>query len=233
MFDCTIRIPRLVIFGLCSVTTFSLLISPWSEQARGAQSETVTAETKAPSPPSATRTIVFIGDSITDGYGVKKEEAYPEKIGEILNAAGKPVKIVNGGISGSVTFGADQRVRWFLKTKPEILVLALGANDALKGTPVAVIKKNLSLAIDEAQKNHVKVLLVGMQIFQNFGAVYTKEYAKLYSDLAKEKKTAYMPFLLEGVALDKTLMQSDAKHPNAKGQEIIAKNMSHDLEKLL
>ncbi|MEK7356168.1 MAG: GDSL-type esterase/lipase family protein, partial [Bdellovibrionota bacterium] len=89
------------------------------------------------------KTIVFIGDSITDGYGVTKEEAYPTKVGELLKSKGHDVKVINGGTSGSVTAEADRRVRWFLRAKPEVVVLALGGNDGLKGTPVSVIEQNL------------------------------------------------------------------------------------------
>ncbi len=182
---------------------------------------------------SSERVILFIGDSITAGYGVKKEEAFPERVGEILTAKGHKVKIINGGISGSVTAEADKRVRWFLKTKPEILVLALGANDGLKGTPVEVVKKNLAQAIDLAKENKVKVLLAGMRVFENLGADYTRAFQQVFKELAQEKKVAFMPFLLEGVALDKGLNQSDGKHPNAKGNEVIAKNVARELEKLL
>lgn len=182
---------------------------------------------------AATKTIVFVGDSITAGYGVKKEEGYPERVGTLLNAEKKDVKIVNGGISGSVTADADRRVRWYLKSKPEVIVLALGANDGLKGTPVKIIKDNLAKAIDVAKTGNVKVLLVGIRVFENLGSDYTKDFAKLFADLAKEKKVAFLPFLLEGVALDKKLNQDDGKHPNAKGHEVIAKHVLPELTKLL
>lgn len=182
---------------------------------------------------AATKTIVFVGDSITAGYGVKKDEGFPERIGEILKSEKIDVKIVNGGISGSVTADADRRIRWYLKSKPDVIVLALGANDGLKGTPVKVIKTNLEKAIDVAKAEKAKVLLAGMRVFENLGADYTKEFAKVFSDLAKEKRVAFIPFLLEGVALDKNLNQDDGKHPNAKGHEVIAKRVAPEISKLL
>lgn len=181
----------------------------------------------------ASKLIVFIGDSLTEGYGVKREEAYPEKVRGILERKGHSVQVINAGISGSVSAEADRRVKWQLRAKPQILVLALGANDGLKGTPPAVVKKNLALAIDEAQKAGVQVLLAGIKVFTNFGASYAKEFEQIYPDLAREKKVRLMPFLLEGVALDKSLNLPDGKHPNAKGHEIIAENVAKELEKML
>ena len=191
----------------------------------------LSSKTLATTPPE--HVILFVGDSLTAGYGVKKEEGFPERAGEILKAHGKTVKIINGGISGSVSADADKRVKWFLKAKPEILVLALGANDGLKGTPPQVIKKNLALAIDVAKSGNVKVVLAGIRVFENLGADYTKAFAQIFPALAKEKGVTLFPFLLEGVALQKDLNQSDGKHPNAKGHEVIAKNIAAELEKML
>lgn len=179
------------------------------------------------------KTLVFIGDSLTEGYGVEQSEAYPEVVRKLLTARGHKVRVINGGISGSVTADADKRVRWYLKTKPDILILALGANDGLKGTPPETVKKNLAAAIDLAKANGIKVLLCGMRIFTNFGADYTKNFEKIYSELAKEKNVALLPFLLDGVALKKELNQSDGKHPNAEGHKIIGETVARELEKLL
>lgn len=190
-------------------------------------------ESTGVAPQHGVTTILFLGDSLTEGYGVKKEQAYPELVGRILNESKHPVKIINGSISGSVTADADQRLKWFLKAKPDILVLALGSNDALKGTAPEVIEKNLSRVIDMAKENKIRVLLCGVQVFTNFGADYNRKLEKVYRDLAKSKKVELMPFLLEGVALDKDLNQADGKHPNAKGHEVIAANVAKRLEMLL
>jgi acyl-CoA thioesterase I len=198
----------------------------------GSAAAQTSASAKSPKS-SNEKTILFIGDSLTAGYGVKKEEAFPALVGQLLKAKGHNVKIVNGGISGSVSAEADRRLNWFLKAKPDILFLALGANDGLKGTPPSVIKKNLAQAIDLAQKNDVKVLLVGVRIFTNFGQEYTREFERIYHDLAKEKGVPLMPFLLEGVALNKELNLPDGKHPNAEGHKVLAGNVARELEKLL
>lgn len=180
-----------------------------------------------------TKTVVFIGDSITEGYGVKKEQAFPEIAGQLLRKKGYDVKIVNGGISGSVSAEADRRVKWFLKAKPDIVVLELGGNDALKGTPAGVIEKNLDSAIALAKANRVQVLLVGMKIYTNFGPAYSKEFEALFPRLANKHGVPLLPFLLEDVALKKELNQSDMKHPNVEGHAIVAKRVANHLEKLL
>jgi acyl-CoA thioesterase-1 len=184
--------------------------------------------------------IVFIGDSLTAGYGVRKEESFPEVLEQLLAKKNKSLRqglekvmVTNAGISGSLSSSAVSRVRFSLKQNPQILVLELGGNDALKGTANAVIKKNLAEAIDLAQKNKVKVLLIGMKIYSNFGESYTKGFEHIFEDLAKAKKTSLMPFLLEGVALDPALMQLDQKHPNALGHQKIAQNLMKYLEPLI
>jgi acyl-CoA thioesterase-1 len=186
-------------------------------------------------PPQAARekVILFIGDSLAAGYGVKKEEAFPEKMAEILRTKGREVKLINGSIPGSVTAEADRRLRWYLKAQPNVLVLELGGNDGLKGTPPAVIKSNLAKAIDLAQANNIKVLLAGMRIYTNIGPDYSREFEAVYRELAREKKVAFIPFILEGVALDRTLNQADMKHPNAKGHEIVGRLLAPEVEKLL
>jgi len=179
------------------------------------------------------KTLVFIGDSLTEGYGVEQSEAFPEVVRQKLATRGYKVRVINGGISGSVSADADKRVRWYLKAKPDVLVLALGANDGLKGTPPETIKKNLAAAIDLAKANGIKVLLCGIKVFTNFGSDYTKKFEKIYPELAREKKVAFIPFLLEGVALKKELNLSDGKHPNAEGHKIIGETVAREVEKLL
>jgi acyl-CoA thioesterase-1 len=183
--------------------------------------------------PAPLKTIVFVGDSITEGYGVKQDQAFPAIAGELLRKRGRNVKVVNGGISGSVSADADARVKWFLKLKPDVIVLELGGNDALKGTPVSQIEKNLDQALKVAGNAHVKVLLLGMRIYTNFGPDYTKQFAEIYPRLAKAHKTALIPFVLEDVALKSGLMQSDQKHPNVPGHAKVAEKVAAELEKLL
>lgn len=182
---------------------------------------------------SVEQVVVFIGDSLTQGYGVRQEEAFPELVGKKLREKGRAIKIINGGISGSVTAEADRRVRWYLRAKPAVIVLALGANDGMKGTPPKVIEANLAKAIDLAQGSGSRVLLAGMKMFSNLGADYVRKFDAIYPHLAQEKKVSFIPFLLEGVALHKDLNQSDMRHPNAKGHEMIATRVAAKLEEML
>lgn len=177
--------------------------------------------------------VVFIGDSLTQGYGVRADEAFPDKVGEILRKGGHKVKVINGGISGSVAAEADRRVRWYLKARPKILVLALGANDGMKGTPPAVIENNLRKAIDLAKKNQIKVVLAGMKMLSNLGPKYVREFEAVYPRLAKSEGIELMPFLLKDVALSKALNQTDMRHPNPQGHAIIAGHVATILEKML
>lgn len=182
------------------------------------------------SPP---KTIVVIGDSIADGYGVKKEEAYPEVAARLLREKKHDVKMINGGISGSVTAEADRRVTWFLKAKPSIIVFELGGNDGLKGTPAKVIEENLAKAIELAQKNEVKVLLLGMRLYTNLGQSYSKEFEAVFPRLAKKYKIPLVPFVLEDVAMKKELNQTDMKHPNAEGHKLVGARVAKALEAML
>jgi acyl-CoA thioesterase I len=191
------------------------------------------AQSPKAEPATATKTVVVIGDSIADGYGVKKAEAYPEVAAKILSAKGHQIKMINGGISGSVTAEADRRVTWFLKSKPDVIVFELGGNDGLKGTPVPVIERNLAKAIELAQKSGVKVLILGMRLYTNLGPAYSKEFEALFPRLAKKYKVPLVPFVLEDVAMKKDLNQSDMKHPNAKGHAIVAERVAKALEPLL
>ena len=177
--------------------------------------------------------IVFVGDSLTQGYGVRAEEAYPELVGKQLREKGYAVKIINGGISGSVTAEADRRLRWYLRAKPQIVVLALGANDGMKGAPPEVIERNLRKAIDLAKANDIEVVLAGLKMFTNLGDEYLKKYESIFPRLARETKVQLIPFLLEDVALQKEYNLSDMRHPNPKGHEIIAARVTKSLEGLL
>lgn len=187
----------------------------------------------SPSRAAGETVIVFIGDSLTQGYGVRAEESYPELVGERLRQDGFPVKVINGGISGSVTAEADRRLRWYLKAKPQIVVLALGANDGMKGTPPDVIENNLRKAVELAQSNGLTVLLVGFRMFKNLGDDYVRKFERVFAKIAAEKRLELVPFLLEDVALEKDLNQSDMRHPNAKGHAIIAANVARKLELIL
>ncbi len=177
--------------------------------------------------------VVILGDSLTEGYGVARERAYPALVQNLLTAAGKDVEIVNGGSSGSTSASGPSRMKWYLKGKPQIVVLALGANDALRGFSLAGTEKNLGEAIELARQSGVKVLLAGMKVPTNYGKKYGDELEEIYASLTKKFKIPLLPFLLEGVGGVPANNLSDGIHPNEKGHEIVAKLVEKHLVPLL
>lgn len=170
--------------------------------------------------------ILALGDSLTDGYGLEKDQAFPKKLQEKLHENGYEfVEVINAGISGSTTATAPSRLRWQLRSKPDLMILALGANDGLRGVPIETSKKNLSETIEMAKKENIKVLLAGMLLPPNYGEEYRNQFSDMYKELSKEKNISLIPFLLEGVAGEPSLNLEDAIHPNEKGHERIAKNV--------
>lgn len=166
--------------------------------------------------------IVFLGDSLTDGYGVAKEDAYPALLAEKLKAAGRRVEVINSSISGSTSASAVSRLKWNLRANPQVLVLALGANDGLRGLDVKELKKNLAAAIDLAKQNKITVVLAGMKALPNYGKSYGAKFEEVYTELAREKKVVLVPFLLEGVGGEMDMNQADGIHPNEKGHRKMA-----------
>ena len=177
--------------------------------------------------------IVVLGDSLTEGFGVAKEEAYPHLLEKELQRKGHSVKVINAGISGSTSASAPSRLRWYIKTHPDIVILALGGNDGLRGLTVKHMKKNLSKAIELAQAEKILILLAGMQIPQNYGTEYTESFRKAFHELAKKYQLQMIPFLLKGVGGVSSLNQADGIHPNPEGHQIIVQTVMEYLEPLL
>jgi acyl-CoA thioesterase-1 len=170
--------------------------------------------------------ILFMGDSITAGLGVENSQAYPYLVGETLRLKGyKDIKIINAGISGSTSASALSRLQWYTRIKPDILVLALGANDGLRGLSTEEMKTNLDEAIQYAFDQGIKVILTGMEMPPNYGPQYTKAFRNVFQDLAQKYKIRFMPFLLKNVGGIAELNQPDGVHPNPEGHKIIAKNI--------
>ena len=179
-------------------------------------------------------TILALGDSLTEGYGNSKEEAYPALVEAALQQQGYPqVKVLNAGLSGSTSASAVSRLRWYLKVKPQILLLALGANDGLRGLDISQLKKNLGEAIEMARQRQMTVLLVGMKMPLNYGAEYTKSFEEAFPEVAKQYQVAFLPFLLEGVGGKPELNLPDGIHPNAAGHRIVAQTVVKHLLPLL
>jgi acyl-CoA thioesterase I len=180
------------------------------------------------------KTIVFVGDSLTEGYGIKTEEAYPAQFEKLLIAEGRSgFKVVNGGVSGSTTANAASRVKWFLKVNPEIIVLALGANDGLRGVALSESRKNLKAAIALAQSKKVTILLAPMKLPVNYGKAYRQEFEQMYVSISKEMKIPLLSFLLEGVGGVAKLNLADGIHPNPEGHKKVAQNLLKTLRPYL
>ncbi|MEX1297696.1 MAG: arylesterase [Desulfotignum sp.] len=170
--------------------------------------------------------VLFLGDSLTAGLGVQKDQAYPALVGELLRQQGRTdVKIINGGISGATTAGAASRLKWHLKAAPHVLVLALGANDGLRGLSLENMADNLDDAIALALENNLCVILAGMEIPPNYGPDYTRRFSQTFRDLAGKYGIPLIPFLLENVGGVRNMNQADGVHPNAAGHRQIARTV--------
>jgi acyl-CoA thioesterase-1 len=179
----------------------------------------------------AQKKLIVLGDSITEGYGVSKEAAYPALLEKKLHEAGKKEwSIINAGVSGSTTASGISRMKWLFKSKPDIVFLALGANDGLRGLKVEESQKNLATAIEYAQKEKVEVILGGLYMPPNYGADYTSKFKKMYEDLAKKYKLTFIPFILDKVAGNPKYNLADGIHPNEEGHKIIADTIFNALK---
>ena len=165
--------------------------------------------------------VLAFGDSLTAGYGVKDEESYPSKLQKKISSAGFPHKVVNAGVSGDTTAGGVRRIRWLMKHEPEIVILALGANDGLRGLSIDEMRKNLEIMITICREHNAQILLAGMKALPNYGEGYMREFETVFPELAEKHDLIFLPFLLEGVAGEREYTQSDGLHPLASGYSII------------
>lgn len=175
------------------------------------------------------KTIIFFGDSITAGYGIGTELAFPNLIQLKLNRSGYLAEVVNAGLSGETSAGGLTRIDWILNREFDVFVLELGANDGLRGLPVAETEKNLQLIIDRVRSKYpeITIILAGMRVPPNMGDDYALAFQEVYPRLAKKNKVQLIPFILKDVAGKVNLNQPDGIHPNSRGHRIIAKNIYH------
>ena len=196
----------------------------------------VLAQGSALDPSTATKkTIVFLGDSLSAGTGVKPQEAFPAIVEEKIRANGLPFEVVNAGLGGDTTAGGLRRIDWLLQREIDVLVLELGGNDGLRGLPVSNIKANLQAMIAKARAKNpaVKIVVAGMQMPPNLGGDYAEQFRKVFFDVARENDAVMIPFLLEGVGGTRELNQADMIHPNPRGHQIVADVVWKTLEPLL
>ena len=181
------------------------------------------------------RTVLFIGTSLTAGLGLEPDSAYPQLIQEKIEAARLPFDVVNAGVSGETTAGLLRRLDWLLRGNFDVVLVESGANDGLRGTPTATIRENLREVLSKIRTAHpsAQVLLVQMEAPPNLGQEYTTAFHALFGEVARETGATLVPFLLQGVAGDRSLNQADGMHPNQRGEHIVAENVWRSLEPVL
>jgi acyl-CoA thioesterase-1 len=180
-------------------------------------------------------TVIFLGDSLTAGHGLPASQAYPALVQQRISAAGLPFDVVNAGVSGDTTAGGLRRIDWLLRRRADVLVIALGANDGLRGVSLEETERNLRSIIARAREKNpeIRILLAGMKVPPNLGIPFAAGFRGIYPRVARDTGVALWPFMLEGVAGDPDLNQDDGIHPNASGQQIIAGSAWKHLRPLL
>ena len=184
---------------------------------------------------TSTKVILFFGDSLTAGYGLSPEEAFPAWVEKDLSREGNKVSVVNAGLSGETSAGGLTRIDWILRQHIDVFILELGANDGLRGLPLDQTRNNLQAIINKVKTKYpkVRIVLAGMMVPPNMGKEYSAAFQNLYKELAQKNKAVLIPFLLEGVAGIEKLNQADGIHPNAEGHRIVAKNVEKVIKPIL
>jgi len=181
------------------------------------------------------KTILFFGDSLTAGYGLSTEEAFPALVEKKINEKEKRCKVINAGLSGETSAGGLARIDWILRQPIDIFILELGANDGLRGLPLEQTEKNLQAIIDKVKAKYpkAKIVLAGMMVPPNMGSDYSKKFQTIYPALAKKNKATLIPFLLVGVGGKEKLNLPDGIHPNPEGHQLVASTVFNILRPLL
>ena len=184
---------------------------------------------------TATRTVLFLGTSLTAGLGLEPDQAYPMLIQRMIDSAGLPFRVVNAGVSGETSSGLLGRVEWLIQQEFAVVVIETGANDGLRGVPVSTMKDNLRQIIRRirAAQPDVAIALVQMEAMPNMGAIYTDAFRAAFPTLAREENVRLLPFLLDGVAGNRSLNQGDGIHPNEEGERLVALNVWRALKPML
>lgn len=180
---------------------------------------------EAETTPVYSGTIIAVGDSLTAGYGVTEDQAYPALLEKKLRENGYDWQVINAGISGETSSGVLSRINWIIAQHPDIVILETGANDGLRGIPVPLIRDNIDKSVQRLQEENIEVVLAGMQMVRNLGPAYAGDFAALYAAVAKEREVILVPFFLEGVAGKPSLNQPDSIHPTPEGYEIVAETV--------
>jgi acyl-CoA thioesterase-1 len=169
--------------------------------------------------------VLFLGDSLTAGYGLAEGQAFPALVGRELADEGVEARVVNAGVSGDTTAGGLARLDWVLSQGPDVVVVGLGGNDGLRGLDLAATEKNLREIVRRSRDTGARVILLGMKIPPNYGLDYAGRFEGMYEEIADDLDVALVPFLLEGVAAKPTLNLPDRIHPNARGHQVVAETV--------
>ncbi len=194
------------------------------------------ASADEPSSDANRRVVLFLGTSLTDGYGLEREDAFPAVIQQKVDSAGLPWEVVNAGLSGEKSAGALQRMRsWIIRQPFDVLVIETGANDMLQGGSIDEMRANIQSIVDtvRAARPAARIVLVGMMAAPNLGARYVDQFNRAFPELARENGLTFIPFLLEGVAAQPQFNLADGIHPNEQGHRIVAATVWRTLEPLL
>ena len=224
---------RFAWFWIGALATTVACGQPDADRPAASSSSSSSSSSTPAAVPAALPRIVFLGDSMTAGYGLRKEEAVPALIQARLDREGYRYQVVNAGVSGDTSAGGLSRLDWSLEGDVDVLVVELGANDGLRGLPVPQMKRNLAEIITKAKARGITVILTGMEAPPNYGATYTTEFREAYRQLADEHGVIFIPFYLDGVAGIAHLNIADGIHPNADGSRIIERTVWHALEPVL
>lgn len=223
-----VSVPLLVIL-LVGLGVWALSGCSSSPSDSSQTTQTTPSEAQASSPATATKTILFFGNSLTAGYGLDLDEAFPALIQQRLDSLGISYRVINAGVSGETTATGNSRIDWVVKQQPiDIFVLELGGNDGLRGIAVAETRKNLQEILDKVKAKYpdAKLVLAGMQVPPNMGVTYSNEFKRIYADLAAQNPhVTLIPFLLEGVGGEPSLNLPDGIHPTAEGHRIVAETV--------
>ena len=210
---------------------FLLLLFIQCKEAQKSSGDTTTTESETENAQAVSSTddtvILFFGDSLTAGYGIELEEAFPALIQQRLDSLGMDYTVINSGLSGETTAGGLNRINWVLNQKVDVFVLELGANDGLRGIPLDQTKNNLQAIIDYVREKNpqTQIILAGMQIPPNMGPEYTQEFRTIFPELAEKNDIPLIPFLLDGVAGIPELNLEDGIHPTPQGHQIVRENV--------
>ncbi len=208
----------LATLGLSLIACTNLVVQRAMQKAPVAEVQTTT---NSESP----RVVAFLGDSLTAGPGLSMKETLPSVIQQKIGGRELPWSVQNSGVSGDTTALASARLNWVLRSKPKVLVVALGSNDGLRGLSIEEMERNLRGIVSRAQGQGVKVVLVGQQLPLNFPEDYRNKFSAVFPRIAREHRVPLVPFMLEGVALNERFVLEDGIHPNAEGVRRIADNI--------